>query len=429
MKLSLSTLSLLLCLNSIGQNWNITEVNNLPERVSNNAVCEGFSQDGNFVYSFAGIDSSLESSSIHLKSWRMNTQTLQIDPLPDLPDTLGKVAAAASQVGNIIYIIGGYHVFANGNEVSSDKVHRFDVAQNQFISDGLPIPVPIDDHVQAVYRDSLIFVVTGWSNTENVADVQIYNTYTNTWQAGTSTPNTAKYKCFGASGEILGDTIYYFGGAAGGAFAAQTELRKGYIDPVDPTNISWSETEPTPIITAYRAAACKTADVVHWLGGSNVTYNFNAIAYNGSGLVEPADQTVFYHPNSGLWGSEDVLHLPMDLRGVANVSPTQKYLIGGISPNGNVLSSVLRLDYQGSLSADDNNYESEAFLAPNPASNFLRTSNSGKLRLYDSTSKLILTRAIQKQEVIDISTLPAGLYFASIQDENYFYHQCLVVAK
>ncbi|MFT5019696.1 MAG: hypothetical protein ACI9CU_001087, partial [Polaribacter sp.] len=48
---------------------------------------------------------------------------------------------------------------------------------------------------------------------------------------------------------------------------------------------------------------------------------------------------------------------------------------------------------------------------------------------YDSTSKLILTRAIQKQEVIDISTLPAGLYFASIQDENYFYHQRLVVAK
>ncbi|MDB4655498.1 T9SS type A sorting domain-containing protein [Flavobacteriales bacterium] len=429
MKFVVLAFCLILSLTSNSQNWSVAEVASLPEPVANNAVCEGFTPAGSFVYSFAGIDSSLEHSGIHLKSWRINTQTLQVDVLPDLPDTLGKVATGASRVGNIIYIIGGYHVFANGNEISSNKVHRFDVAQNHFISDGAPIPVPIDDHVQAVYRDSLIFLVTGWSNTGNVADVQIYNAYTDSWQVGTYTPNTAKYKCFGASGEILGDTIYYFGGAAGGAFAAQTELRKGYINPNDPTEITWSESEPEPVTTGYRAAATKTSGVLHWLGGSNVTYNFDAVAYNGSGLVQPADQTVFYHPNSGLWGYESVPQLPMDLRGIGNISPTQKYIIGGIGENGTVLSSVIRLDYEGTLSVDDEKAEGSPFIAPNPAVGFLRTSKKGDLNIYNSTGKLVLSITTTNQEQINISNLPIGIYFASLQFSNRVYRQRLIIAK
>lgn len=429
MKFAFSAFCLALSLASYSQNWNTTEVASLPEPVANNAVCEGFSPAGNFVYSFAGIDSSLEYSGIHLKSWRVNTQTIQVDVLPDLPDTLGKVAAGASRVGNIIYVIGGYHVLANGNEISSNKVHRFDVAQNQFISDGAPIPVPIDDHVQAVYRDSLIFVATGWSNTGNVADVQIYNTYTDSWEAGTSIPNTAKYKCFGASGEILGDTLYYFGGAAGGAFAAQTELRKGYINPNNPTEITWGESEPEPITTGYRAAATKTSDALHWLGGSNVTYNFNAIAYNGSGLVEPANQAVFYHPNSGLWGNEVAPDLPMDLRGIGNISSTQKYIFGGIGENGVVLSSVIRLDYEGTLSVDDGRVESSPFITPNPIVNFLNTSKKGVLSIYNSTGKLVFTITTTNQEQIDISNLPVGIYFASLQSSNRVYRQRLIITK
>ncbi|MGB0369138.1 MAG: T9SS type A sorting domain-containing protein [Flavobacteriales bacterium] len=429
MKLALSALCLLSCIAANAQNWNISEVSNLPEPVANNAVCEGFSPAGEYIYSFAGIDTTLAYSGIHLKSWRVNAQTLQVDVLPDLPDTLGKVAAGASRVGNIIYIIGGYHVFANGNEVSSNKVHRFDVSQNQFIADGAPIPVPIDDHVQAVYRDSLIFVVTGWSNTGNVADVQIYNTYTNSWQAGTSTPNTAKYKCFGASGEILGDTLYYFGGAAGGAFAAQTELRKGYINPTDPTTITWSESELEPVITGYRAAACKTNEVLHWLGGSNVTYNFDAIAYNGSGLVEPANQTVFYHPNSGLWGSEDAINLPMDLRGVGNISATRKYLIGGIGPSGNVLKGVIKLDYEGMLSADNESVEAAAFLSPNPATTFLHCNKDGWLEIYDAQGKFVLSGDIKKLNAVDVNGLPSGLYIAALLANKKLSHQHLIIAK
>ena len=154
---------------------NISEVSTMPEAVSNNAVVEGWANDTGYVYSFGGIDSTKLWSGIHLRSFRYNTVTDFWDAIPSLPDTLGKIATGASLVDSIIYIIGGYHVYANSNELSSDKVHRFDPRTNNYLSDGADIPVAIDDHVQAVWNDSLIYVITGWSNTGNVPFVQIYD--------------------------------------------------------------------------------------------------------------------------------------------------------------------------------------------------------------------------------------------------------------
>ncbi len=414
---------------AVGQNWTVTEVASLPEPVSNNAVCEGFSSEGSFIYSFAGIDSTLLSSGIHLKSWRVNTSTLQVEELDNLPDTLGKIAAAASRIGNIIYIIGGYHILPNGNEISSNRVHRFDITQNQFITDGTEIPVPIDDQVQAVYQDSLIFVVTGWSNNGNVPNVQIYNAYLDSWSVGEPVPNNNNYKCFGASGEILGDTLYYFGGAGGFNFAAQTELRKGFINPQNPEHITWSEAEPEPIISGYRAAACTTSEAVHWLGGSTVTYNFNAVAYNGSGQVQPINRTVFYHPTSGDWGNETDLLLPMDLRGVANTSTTKKYLIGGIGPKGTVLSTVLELNYQGTLSTHENSINETANLFPNPSNGIIRSFKSGTIRLFNSYSQLVATENLVADKSMNLSWLPDGLYLAVLQEKGKLYKQQLILAK
>ncbi len=417
-----------ICQFANAQIWSETNLASLPEPVSNNAVCEGFSSEGMFAYSFSGIDSTLSSSGIHLKSWRFNTQTLQMEVLPDLPDSLGKIAAAASRVGNVIYIIGGYHVLPNGVEVSSEKVHRFDITQNQFLTDGSPIPTPIDDHVQAVYKDSLIFVVTGWSNNGNVTDVQVYNTYTDTWQVGTPTPNSNNYRCFGASGEIVGDTIYYFGGAAGFNFSAQTELRKGYINPADPTEITWSELEPSPVNTTYRAAACVSDGAVHWIGGSTVTYNYNAIAYNGSGLVPPANAAVFYHPN-GNWGSEQGAALPMDLRGIANLTDRRKIIIGGIGPDGEVRSEILELNYEGSLSASTNVVSNNPFLYPNPCYGTLYSGSAGHLTIRSLTGQLVFSKLIAEQEAIGLDELAPSVYRASLRSKGLTLEQKLIIVK
>ncbi|MEM8909289.1 MAG: hypothetical protein AAGD05_15695, partial [Bacteroidota bacterium] len=262
------------------QNWEITEVGLLPEAVSNNAVVEGFINGVPYLYSFSGIDASKNSAGIHLKSWRYNTQTGESMSLPDLPDTMGKIAAGASRIGDIIYIMGGYYVFENGNELTSEKVHRYDILNNTYLSDGAPIPVPVDDQVQVVWRDSLIFLVTGWRNTTNVPDVQIYNPSTDEWQVGTSVPNNFNYTSFGASGAIIGDTIFYFGGAAaifpvGNPFPIQSWLRKGVINPDDPTSINWSLSQFDPNVNGYRAGATTVGSTIFWLGGSGITYNFD----------------------------------------------------------------------------------------------------------------------------------------------------------
>lgn len=296
----------------------------------------------------------------------------------------------------------------NGSEVSSDRVHRFDVAQNQFLTDGATIPIPIDDHVQTIYRDSLIYVVTGWSNTGNVPDVQVYDTHTDSWAFGTETPNNNNYKCFGASGEIIGDTLYFYGGAAGFSFGARSQLRKGYINPIDPTDVTWFVVDPNPAIKAYRSAAGLTNGAVHWIGGSSVTYNYNGIAYNGSGPVAPSEQVVSYNPVSGDLTSEMLAGLPMDLRGIGNGSSTEKYLVGGIGEGLESQSTILRLTYSGTLAIDRVIKTERQFAYPNPTSGRIRLAQTGVLSIYDLAGKLVLTSQ-SHDETIDLRSLPNGV--------------------
>jgi hypothetical protein len=98
---------------------------------------------------------------------------------------------------------------------------------------GTDLPIPTDDHVQCVWRDSLIYIITGWSNTGNIPNVQIYDPANDTVLSGTPIPNSDDYKAFGASGVIIGDTIYYAGGVNDSwIFTIQPRLRKGIINPL-----------------------------------------------------------------------------------------------------------------------------------------------------------------------------------------------------
>jgi N-acetylneuraminic acid mutarotase len=208
-------ISLIFCLffeKTNAQTWRITEEIMMPEAVTNAAITEGVVGDSACVYVFGGLDSTKLYSGIHQRAYRYNTVSKKWLRLPDLPDTLGKIAAGASFLKGKIYHVGGYHVYANSDEKSSNRLHRFDCQLNTYINDGKTVPVPIDDHVQAVWRDSLIYVITGWSNVSNVANVQIYNPTTDSWLVGTPSPNTNTFKSFGASGVVFKDTIFYLNG-------------------------------------------------------------------------------------------------------------------------------------------------------------------------------------------------------------------------
>lgn len=398
----------------------ITQKANMLEPVSNNAVVEGWANDTGYVYSFGGIDTTKIWSGIHLRSFRYNTISDVWDTIPSLPDTLGKIAAAASWVDSIIYIIGGYHVYANHNEASSAKVHRFDPRTNTYLSDGADIPIPIDDHVQTVWNDSLIYVITGWSNTGNVPNVQIYDPANDTWYVGDPVPTSSLYMAFGASGTIIGNTIYYHGGASNGFnFPGQTRLRIGQINPSNPTQISWS-TQTTNFIT-YRSASVQSFGYPFWIGGSEVTYNYDGIAYNGSGGVSNKSSILGYEV--GIFDSilNTSILLPMDLRGAAN-SHYGHFISGGMESSQKVSNKT----YLVQINLFDGIGESKKLnfkTYPNPTSSQVNLLfdeiNDKTIYLTDVIGNQILTFENNSNNIqLDLTSYPKGIYFVRVDTDN-----------
>lgn len=323
----------------------ISQLPPLPEPISNNAVASY--QDGGayFLYSFGGIDSTLKYDGIHLRSYQFSSKENSWHRLPDLPDTLGKVAAAASRIGDIIYIVGGYHVFEDGHELSSNKVHRFHIPSNTFLEDAAPLPVAIDDHVQSVWKDSLLFVVTGWSDVRNTSTTQIFNPAKNEWVFGTPTPSQEEYMSFGASGAIVKNELIYTGGAQYEKFyPAQNSLRIGSINSEDPTEIVW-RMDSTNGRKAYRAAALEKNGKILWVGGSTETYNYDAIAYESRMIVQPSNQILEFDPPTGEWTTHKNSFVPMDLRNVVWIAKDKFVIVGGIGNDAKVLSSVTEVTW------------------------------------------------------------------------------------
>jgi len=312
----------------------------MPMPTANNAVCAALVDGDDRVYSFGGIGTGLERQAIHRNAYRYSTQLDAWNTLSEMPDTSGKIASAASVVGGVAYVIGGYHVLAASPfEISSNKVHRFDLSTETWLTDGAPIPIPIDDHVQAVWHDSLIYVITGWSNTTNVSAVQVYDPALDAWSVGTAVINSSAYKAFGASGTIIGDTIFYYGGASTGSnFPAQDKLRIGVIDPLSPMTIQW-----LPVVTtgraSYRSGCGTLQNRPFWVGGSAVSYNYDAVAYNGSGVVSPATDLAILPNTNGPFTLESAGADVMDLRGVGQLSSGDIHVCGGIGPNAEVLAT------------------------------------------------------------------------------------------
>lgn len=404
--------------------WTWVELDTMPRRVSNNAVSEGFIGNNAYVYSFAGIDSTKTKSGINLGSYRYDVANGTWMMLPPLPDTMGKIACGVSRVGDKLYIIGGYYVLSNGNEISSNKVHVFNITTNSFESDATNIPIPIDDHVQCVYRDSLVYVITGWSNTNNVADVQIYNPMLDQWSVGTSTPNDNYFKAFGASGTIIGDTIFYNGGVRSGFnFAAVSFTRKGIIDANDPTQITWIQISDNPGSTGYRMACSHYQNKAFWIGGGGVAYNYNGIAYYGGAGVEPLDRIL--QLRSDTYGWDEGLGTPyqvMDLRGIAQISDTEWIICGGMTSGQEVSNRTYLITYDPVVGGVMEEEWVELQVSPNPVEtilNFETVMNNQPYQIIDLSGKLI--KKGYASSSINVEELSRGVYLLIVEVEGQYY--------
>jgi hypothetical protein len=389
----------------------------LPTASSNGAISTGEINGDKFIYYWAGIDSTLIYSGINQFGYRYNLANNSWESLPPIPDDVGKIAFSASRIGDIIYLVGGYSVAANGAELSSNKVHRFSILQNAFIEDAADLPTPIDDHIQFVKNDSLIYVITGWSNIGNTGIVQVYNANNNSWQLANNLPATGGYNAFGAAGICIGDTVYYFGGASDGLnFPATNRLRKGFIQPENPFQIDWQSIVPNSNYKKYRAAGINLNNKPCFIGGSSISYNYNGISYANGASVSPSEDA-FLLSDTGFTLIE-ILEFPMDIRDLAEINTNEWVIVGGLISGPSATSNVWKLTYNSPNILSEVEYNIVVF--PNPARDNLHIRAAKTIKTVEffqnGYSKLFAEMsAPSKMHDISVASLPSGIALIKVE--------------
>jgi hypothetical protein len=264
--------------------------------------------------------------------------------LPDVPVAQGRLASIAATAGGDIYLFGGYTVAADGHEVSTPDVLRFDPIERTYRKVA-PMPTPVDDSVAMVHEDRRIYLVSGWHQDRNVSLVQVYDSRENRWARATDFPGTP---VFGHAGAILGNDLLICDGVRLDViegkrnFTASPECWRGRIATDDPARIEWREVAPHPGPPRYRMAAGLDAATggLLFLGGSENPYNFNGIGYDGRPSPASA-RAQAYDLRSDRWRELEPLPQPsMDHRSLATIDG-RHYLIGGMRDGQQVTGQVM----------------------------------------------------------------------------------------
>ncbi len=328
---------MLLALTTLAQIW--TAAPPLPAPTSNNAVAAWSAGTTTTVYSFLGLDSTKIWSGLTNRgfAWTVGEPTWrEIEPVPGP----GRLAGTAQTVGGLVYVFGGYTVAEDGSERSVPNVDVFDPRTGRW-SSASPMPVPVDDAVSGVWRDSLIYLVSGWHDSDNVSHVQIYDPATDAWQQATPIPGRP---VFGHTGGLAGNTIVYVDGArrSDGPVRYRPEFSswRGEIDPQNPTQISWHAITKHPGPALYRAAAAAVGNDVIFAGGTNNPYNYNGIGYNGV-PSQPSDAVFAFDVERRAWRALPALATPsMDHRGIVTADGRLVF-VGGMVGVGVVARQVV----------------------------------------------------------------------------------------
>jgi len=320
--------------------------NELPVAISNNAVAVINDGDTYRLYSFFGL---LEG-----KSWRDVTDRAfeyksthdRWDEIDPVPGGAGRLASTAQAVSGSIYIFGGYTVAEDHTEVSRPEVFEYQPDTGRYIQKA-SIPLPVDDAVSAVYQDRYIYLISGWHDKDNVADVQIYDTQTDAWVQASDYPGPP---VFGHSGGIADGVLVICGGvkvvplAEPGkrTFKISQACYSGQIDPADPAYIDWQPMPSHPGPALYRAASTGFVKSVVFAGGSDNPYNYNGIGYDGV-PSQALRQIWAYDVVQKAWLDVGVLaQASMDHRGLL-VLPEQSFaIIAGMGEKQRSLSRTVR---------------------------------------------------------------------------------------
>ncbi len=333
--------------------WTVSAAPALPTPVANNAVAAAVVDGRPYLFSFLGIGAGKDHRAITTAAHSLDVESGIWARIPDVPGRVGRLAATAQAMGDRVFVFGGYEVAADATETTSAAVDIYDGRAHRY-SRGADIPVPVDDVVSGVWRDRRIVLVSGWSMTKNVTDVQLYDPVADTWVAATPIPGTP---VFGHAGGVIGDTIVYCGGARMQAprtpkYVPNAECFRGDINPAGPARIAWRAIAHHPGATRYRAAAGPAriggADGVLFMGGTTNPYNINGVGYDGA-RSEPAAESWFYDVGRDAWTEGPRLAAPtMDHRGLVSVAGAW-WIVGGMGQGQAVTAAAARLAAAGVL--------------------------------------------------------------------------------
>ncbi|MHB1193777.1 MAG: Kelch repeat-containing protein [Longimicrobiales bacterium] len=322
----------------------------LPAPVTNNAVAAVKTDAGVAVFSFMGLDSTKVWSGVTNAAYRWDVGSTEgwrpVDPVPGP----GRLAATAQVVRGKIYVFGGYTVAADGKERSLPDVNVYDPSSGTW-SRGRDIPVPVDDAVSGVWRDSLVVLVSGWRNGASVDRVQWYDPAADRWSEATP---IAGRPVFGHAGAVVADHIIYVDGAAAvddtRRFALDTAAWMGDITSGDPSLVAWSSLGEHPLPALYRAAGGSVGGLALFVGGSENPYNYDGIGYDGV-PAEPIRQVLAFAPRADEWRNLAAPPLAtMDHR-TLGVAGGMVFLVGGMEEGQVVSGKVWYADVEALLAS------------------------------------------------------------------------------
>jgi N-acetylneuraminic acid mutarotase len=315
----------------------------LPIAVANNAVAAAKVDKQLFLFSFMGVGDKKDWKSITNRLFGLNTETGKWIEYRAVPGPAGRLGASAVLVKDVIYLIGGYTLDNTGATHSVSSVEVL-LPQRNIWYRGQDMPIPLDDSVVGVYKDRFIYTVSGWSGTDAVKTVQMYDAEKNTWGEATPIPGTP---VFGHAGALVDDTIVYIDGArknaegATPAYLTSDECWMGKIDHHDPSKITWTKIANHPGKARYRMAAggSEHDNRVYFSGGSEELHKYDG-TYDDH-LASPSPMTFAWNLKTSKWEvvSEKTPDPTMDNRGLL-VAPQGLVRIGGIEADGKVTAKV-----------------------------------------------------------------------------------------
>ena len=146
----------------------------LPAPLSNNAVASVKTRGSLLLFSLMGMGPKKTWDATSNAAYSLDPDTGKWAEVHSVPGTIGRLAAAAVGAREHIFLFGGYVVDGQGGETTLPDVNVYEPLTDRWFR-GEDMPVPVDDAVAGVYRDRYIYLVSGWSKTDTVHDVQVYD--------------------------------------------------------------------------------------------------------------------------------------------------------------------------------------------------------------------------------------------------------------